>query len=812
MSYPVYYPEEGDTLPILFDSFDGGTGASITLTGLAVTDIEIYKDGSVTQRSSDAGYTLLDTDGIDFDGVTGIHGFSIDLSDNTDASFYAVGSWYHVVVSSVTIDAQTVNFIAAAFRIVSATRGLAGTALPNAAADGVGGLPISDAGGLDLDNRMPAAAAITNLNTVFNTDFADAYNATDNHWHADLQQVKGSGTAAQNLATVFDTDFATNYDATNDKWAVRADLQTIKGQTVTCAAGVTIYAHVGTAAADTAQTGDSYAIVSSGTYGNSALKTILDTKASQTSVDAVQNNTRVVRVVPTVIERPDSGTVTYRIEVLLYDAVGNMEAPDSAPTVDLVDQGGTDLSSRLDSATGTLVSTGRYRWIYTASSTDDLEQLVWAFSVIEGGATRLYGNTTLIVDTTAVDFTSSDRSKLETIYGKMPSRDYIAGSTAATGAFVTADIGLATANLDTQLDGLSTEIGDVETKVDAVATDVTTLLGRITSTLFSGITYLSRWLGALAGKTADTTTRAEINATTAGANYNETTDSGEAIRDRGDAAWTTGGGGGGDATAANQTLILTALSELQGAGFVTSTDSNKALSDAIAGLSLGAAPQLLLSTTIATVTSQTVLVLTAGSADNNAYDGMSLAIIVDQATATQKTVAAIASYVGGTLTLTLATTPRFTVAAGDSIYIIAIGQSDIGSVNGLPVDTGQINVTVVNTSTVQNGTLVLYRGADYSIANNNPIHFTDVENIDSADNLYLTIVNNETEAAVLTRKVAAAFSEMNETADFAATALELTVDSSASYAFVVERKVGSEYNPILWGPCTIKDNNRTFPT
>lgn len=38
----------------------------------------------------------------------------------------------------------------------SATRGLAGTALPAAAADGVGGLPISDAGGLDLDAKIGA--------------------------------------------------------------------------------------------------------------------------------------------------------------------------------------------------------------------------------------------------------------------------------------------------------------------------------------------------------------------------------------------------------------------------------------------------------------------------------------------------------------------------------------------------------------------------------------------------------------------------------------------------------------------------------
>src|SRR3990172_6052430 len=38
-----------------------------------------------------------------------------------------------------------------------ATRGLAGTALPAAAADAAGGLPISDAGGLDLDVRLDAA-------------------------------------------------------------------------------------------------------------------------------------------------------------------------------------------------------------------------------------------------------------------------------------------------------------------------------------------------------------------------------------------------------------------------------------------------------------------------------------------------------------------------------------------------------------------------------------------------------------------------------------------------------------------------------
>ena len=72
-----------------------------------------------------------------------------------------------------------------------------------------------------------------------------------------------------------------------------------------------------------------------------------------------------------------------------------------------------------------------------------------------------------------------------------------------------------------------------------VGTNVSSILGKL-----SGITLLKNWLALIMGKTADTGTRAEVNATTAGAGYNETTDSQEAIRDRGDSAWISGGGGG----------------------------------------------------------------------------------------------------------------------------------------------------------------------------------------------------------------------------------------------------------------------------
>lgn len=97
-------------------------------------------------------------------------------------------------------------------------------------------------------------------------------------------------------------------------------------------------------------------------------------------------------------------------------------------------------------------------------------------------------------------------------------------------AGVRSAIGLSSANADTQLSAIKTDTGNLVT--------------RITSTLFSGITSLAHWLGAIAGKTADNSTQTEIRATTSGAGYTITTDSLEAIRDRGDAAWAGGGGSG----------------------------------------------------------------------------------------------------------------------------------------------------------------------------------------------------------------------------------------------------------------------------
>jgi len=189
--------------------------------------------------------------------------------------------------------------------------------------------------------------------------------------------------------------------------------------------------------------------------------------ASSAEVTSIQNNTRVVRVVPTLIERPDSGTTTYRIELMVYDEVGNMEALVSAPTVALVNQAGTDLSDRLGAATE--VSDGHYRWLYTANVAHTLEQLIWTFSVTEGAVTRVYGNTSVIVDTTAVDFTASDRADLQAILADTADMQPKLGAPA--GVSISADI----VAIKAQTQAIEADTQDLQTQVGTDGAGLTNL-------------------------------------------------------------------------------------------------------------------------------------------------------------------------------------------------------------------------------------------------------------------------------------------------------------------------------------------------
>ena len=79
---------------------------------------------------------------------------------------------------------------------------------------------------------------------------------------------------------------------------------------------------------------------------------------------------------------------------------------------------------------------------------------------------------------------------------------------------------------------------------------------------------------------------------------------------------------------------------------------------------------LLKETTIATLSSQTVFTLTAGSGDNDAYN-KALVVVQDASNPSQVCFATVSDYVGSTKELTLATDPAiFIMAPGDNVYIL----------------------------------------------------------------------------------------------------------------------------------------------
>lgn len=106
----------GDTLHFAFGSYND-SGDSEALSGFAVTDIEVFKNGDPTTRATDSGYSLISDTGQVGDRV-GLYRFSVQLFNTADdTGHYQVGAWYQVAVDSVTVDGKTVRFWVGSFEI-----------------------------------------------------------------------------------------------------------------------------------------------------------------------------------------------------------------------------------------------------------------------------------------------------------------------------------------------------------------------------------------------------------------------------------------------------------------------------------------------------------------------------------------------------------------------------------------------------------------------------------------------------------------------------------------------------------------------
>lgn len=197
--------------------------------------------------------------------------------------------------------------------------------------------------------------------------------------------------------------------------------------------------------------------------------------------------------------------------------------------------------------------------------------------------------------------------------------------TGAVGGNVTGSVGSVLGGINTSA-GTITTLDALDTAQDSQHTTTQAAIDAVDNFVDTEIAAIIATLGTptdLGGGA----TLADNNADMAGATFATSTDSQEAIRNRGDAAWTTGAGG----------------------------------SDRL----------LMVDTTIATLSSQTSFTLTAGSDDDDAYNGCTI-VIEDVSTSTQKAIGIVDDYTGSTKTVTLLQDPGvFTMATTDKVYILA---------------------------------------------------------------------------------------------------------------------------------------------
>lgn len=203
----------GSTVRIKFTTHETAGGPVAPSSAFEAADLIIYKDGSATQRTSANGITMTSP----FDSIVGLHHVDIDLSDDTDAGFYAAGSDYQVVLSAdETVDSVAVLKVLAYFSIERVPKV---NVVQNA------GTNITSSSGRQEVNMthiagssVSTSAAQIGVNVVNFGGSAGTFSS--GRPEVNVSHVGGSTTPVTNLTTVFSTDFANNYDTSLDMWKV----------------------------------------------------------------------------------------------------------------------------------------------------------------------------------------------------------------------------------------------------------------------------------------------------------------------------------------------------------------------------------------------------------------------------------------------------------------------------------------------------------------------------------------------------------------------------------------------------------------
>jgi len=293
-----------------------------------------------------------------------------------NAAFDALGVVGFSFRASGAIDAAP-KFQVVAVDAEDAVRG-GMTALPPAAADAAGGIPTSDAGALDLDTllgRLDAAVSSRMATFTLPTNFSSL-------------GINGSGHVSR--VVLVDTT-TTNSD--------------MRGT-------------------DSAALATHWSASRAGYIDNLNVGGYI---ASQASVDNIQNAVRSAFVTPKEYQLPASGSVRFRIDLLIYarDSVV-LEDPDSnAVTITVANAAGTSRSGNLYNAetggaqTGAMNrdGVGQYHLFYEVDSADAEEQLNFLASYDENSQPMADRQSTTIVATaTGGGFNTTDRNYLTAVY------------------------------------------------------------------------------------------------------------------------------------------------------------------------------------------------------------------------------------------------------------------------------------------------------------------------------------------------------------------------------------------------------------
>jgi hypothetical protein len=241
------------------------------------------------------------------------------------------------------------------------------------------------------------------------------------------------------------------------------------------------------------------------------------------------------------LEIPDAGSTVYAFTVVVKDDEDKLVALDASPTITAANAAGTNRSANLSAVSNP--STGRYTFTYTVASTHAAECLRIAVSSTVSGEARYIEWIGAVVDYDTLTVLQQISTDLAT----KPTLVQIEAS-AVLAKEATINTRATQASVDSKPNLVQIENSTVLAKDATVAKDSTVakqatliqIADRIGAFSGSGVNTVLGFFRAIMRKDAGVATPSDVGGT-----YNHTTDSLEAIRDRGDEAWITGAGGGG---------------------------------------------------------------------------------------------------------------------------------------------------------------------------------------------------------------------------------------------------------------------------